>query len=67
MNKCSRCKSTNLTERYEPDTFNRKGFEFTVNVYHTQCNDCGNEFIPVEQIRKNDEILETEWQIINRF
>lgn len=66
MRACSNCNSTSFTTVIAPDTFERKGVSFTVEVEHSVCDNCKYEVILTEQIRRNDAILIKEWARIDK-
>jgi len=64
-NKCSECGSSDFEVRIEPDEFQRNGHSYTADVEYSVCQQCGDEVIFSEQIKRNDCILRDAWRKID--
>ncbi len=59
--KCRRCGGDNATVKEDVDIIQG----IPVKLLYTECEDCGAEFIPFEQIRENDKRIKEAKNEIN--
>lgn len=64
-NTCSECGNTDFLIKIDAEEFQRNGQTFSANVEYSVCNQCGDEVIFPEQIKRNDCILRDAWRKID--
>jgi len=51
---CKYCKSTDIAHHEAQETLTYKGHDLKVLMEYSVCNACGREFVPKQQISRND-------------
>lgn len=64
-NKCDECGSSDFEVHIEPDEFQRNGQSFIADMEYSVCQQCGDEVIFTEQIKRNDCVLRDAWRKID--
>lgn len=64
-NKCAECGSSEFKAFAEADEFQRNGQSYIVDVEYSICNQCGDEVIFSEQIKRNDCLVRDAWRKID--
>lgn len=57
MSKCIFCGSKDITIEKNQETYEYKGHSFEVDLFSTQCGQCGEQYISPEQIKESDAIF----------
>jgi HTH-type transcriptional regulator/antitoxin MqsA len=64
-NLCDECGSSDFEVRKEPDTAQRNGQSYTVEMEYSICRQCGDVVLFPEQIKRNDCLVRDAWRKID--